>query len=136
MENKPSYTQMDFGLLLMRLMLATALLYHGSQKLFGAFDGPGLEGFSGWLSSMNVPMPTISAFLAAAAEFFGGIFMLLGVGVRLAAIPAAFTLFVGAFMAHTGYGEREHALLIAVFLTALVLTGGGSLNITAFLARK
>ena len=136
MENKPSYTQMDFGLLLMRLMLATALLYHGSQKLFGAFDGPGLEGFSGWLSSMNVPMPTISAFLASAAEFFGGIFMLLGVGVRLAAIPAAFTLFVGAFMAHTGYGEREHALLIAVFLTALVLTGGGSLNITAFLARK
>ncbi|MFK5957074.1 MAG: DoxX family protein [Planctomycetota bacterium] len=136
MENTPRHTQMDYGLLLMRLMLATALLYHGSQKLFGAFDGPGLEGFGGWLGSMDVPMPSVSAFLAAASEFFGGVFMLLGVGIRLAAIPAAFTLFVGAFMAHTGYGEREHALLIAVFLTALILTGGGSLSIKALLPRR
>jgi len=136
MENTPRHTQMDYGLLLMRLMLATALLYHGSQKLFGAFDGSGLEGFSGWLGSMDVPMPSVSAFLAAASEFFGGVFMLLGVGIRLAAIPVAFTLFVGAFMAHTGYGEREHALLIAVFLTALILTGGGSLSIKALLPRR
>jgi len=136
MENQTSHTRMDYGLLLMRLMLATALLYHGSQKLFGAFDGPGLEGFGGWLASMDVPMPKVSAFLAAAAEFSGGAFMLLGVGVRLAAIPAAFTLYVGAFMAHTGYGDREHALLIAVFLTALILTGGGSLTIKALLPRK
>ena len=127
---------MDYGLLLMRLMLATALLYHGSQKLFGAFDGPGLEGFGGWLGSMNVPMPSVSAFLAASAEFFGGLAMLLGVWVRLMAIPAAFTLFVGAFMAHTGYGEREHALLIAVFLTGIMLTGGGSLTITKLFPRR
>ena len=136
MENQTTHTRQDVGLLLMRLMLATALLYHGSQKLFGAFDGPGLEGFSGWLGSMHVPMPSVSAFLAAAAEFFGGLALLLGIWVRLMAIPAAFTLFVGAFLAHTGYADREHALLIAVFLTALTLTCGGSLNMTALLPRR
>lgn len=136
MENQNTHSRLDYGLLLMRLMLATALLYHGSQKLFGAFDGPGLEGFAGWLGSMNVPMPSVSAFLAAAAEFFGGLAMLLGIGVRIMAIPAAFTLFVGAFMAHTGYADREHALLIAVFLSAIILTGGGSLTITNLLPRR
>jgi hypothetical protein len=35
-------------------------------------------------------------------------------------------------MEHTGYADREHALLIAVLLTAIMLTGG-SLTIKSLL---
>ena len=60
----------DAGLLVIRLMLATVFVYHGAQKLFGAFGGHGLAGFAGWLGSLGVPLPTVSALLAGAAEFF------------------------------------------------------------------
>lgn len=133
METSPKTTGLDWGLLLMRLTLAFILIHHGGQKMFGIWGGPGLEGFGGWLGSMGVPMPSVSAFLAAAAEFFGGIALLIGFQVRLASIPAGFTLLVGAFMAHEGVSDREYPMSLALFLFALVLTGGGSLSITRFL---
>ncbi|MHC4380321.1 MAG: DoxX family protein [Planctomycetota bacterium] len=136
MSNQDNPSRMDCGLLLMRLALAFILIHHGGQKMFGIWGGPGLDGFGGWLGSMGVPMPSVSAFLAASAEFFGGIALLLGIGVRLAAIPASFTLFVGAFMAHTGVTEREYPLSLAIFLLALVFTGGGSITLRNLLKKS
>jgi putative oxidoreductase len=54
----------DVGLLIIRLMLGVIFIYHGAPKLFG-----GLEGFAGYLGTLGVPMPSVSAFLAAMAEF-------------------------------------------------------------------
>ncbi len=129
-------TGLDWGLLLMRLTLAFILIHHGAQKMFGVWDGPGLSGFGAYLGSMGVPMPSVSAFLAAAAEFFGGIALLAGVFVRLAAIPAGFTLLVGGFLSHSGVTEREYPLSLAMFLFALALTGGGSLSLVKFLKKS
>jgi hypothetical protein len=39
---------------------------------------------------------------------------------------------LSAFLAHTGYADREHALLIAVLLTGIMFTGG-SLTIKSIL---
>ena len=33
----------DVGLLIVRLTLAFIFIYHGSRRLFGWFDGPGLD---------------------------------------------------------------------------------------------
>jgi putative oxidoreductase len=136
MNNQAQTTGLDYGLFLMRLALAFILIHHGAQKMFGIWGGPGLDGFGGWLGSMGVPMPSVSAFLAAAAEFFGGIALLVGVYVRLAAIPAGFTLLVGGFLAHTGVSDREYPLSLAMFLFALALTGGGSLSIQKFFSKS
>lgn len=129
-------TRLDCGLFLMRLTLAFILLHHGGQKMFGLWDGPGLDGFAGWLGGMGVPMPSVSAFLAAAAEVFGGIALLLGVFVRIAAIPASLTLFVGGFLAHSGVTEREYPISLALFLLALALTGGGTISPQKFLKKS
>jgi putative oxidoreductase len=135
MNETKQLTRLDYGLFLMRLTLAFILIHHGAQKLFGIWDGPGLAGFGGWLDSIGVPMPSVSAFLAAAAEFFGGFALLVGVFVRLAAIPAGFTLLVGGFLAHSGVTDREYPLSLALFLFALALTGGGSLSIQKLLKK-
>jgi len=123
----------DVGLLIIRLILATVLLYHGSGKLFGAFGGPGLEGFAGWLDSLNIPMPSISAFLAASAEFFGGLAVLLGLWIRWTALPAAFTMFVAAFSAHSGFdgqkGGMEYPLTLGLVLVGLALIGSGRFSL-------
>ncbi|MGB0951761.1 MAG: DoxX family protein [Planctomycetota bacterium] len=135
MTNTKNFTRLDYGLFLMRFTLAFILIHHGGQKLFGIWGGPGLEGFGAWLGSMGVPMPSVSAFLAAAAEFFGGIALLLGVYVRIAAIPAAFTLLVGGFMAHSGLTEREYPLSLALFLMAFALIGGGAINVQKYIVK-
>src|SRR5690606_6435504 len=95
--------RLDEGLLVIRLMLAVVFVFHGAQKLFGAFDGPGLEGFAGYLGSLGVPLPGLNAFLAGAAEFFGGLALATGVALRLAALPLAFTMLVAATTAHSGF---------------------------------
>lgn len=129
-----NYNRQDVGLFLIRAMLAAVFLFHGSQKLFGIFDGPGLAGFATWLDSLGVPMPTLNAYLATFAEFFGGLALLVGYQVRLASIPLAITMLVGAVTAHSGFnftkGGMEYPLTLAVVLVALFLIGGGKLSIS------
>ena len=67
---------------------------HGSQKLFAWFGGHGLNATAGFMEQLGMPLPTTSAVLAGGAEFFGGIALLLGVGVRIASIPMTFTMLV------------------------------------------
>lgn len=131
--NTTQYSREDVGLLLIRAILAAVFLFHGSQKLFGIFDGPGLVGFAGWLESLNVPMPTLNAYLATFAEVFGGLALLVGFQVRLASIPLAITMLVGAVTAHSGFnftkGGMEYPLTLATVLVALFLIGGGKLTL-------
>ena len=63
----------DIGLFLIRAVLAVVFIYHGSQKLFGWFGGHGIGGTAGWMESMGIPYPMLSAVLAGGTEFFGGI---------------------------------------------------------------
>lgn len=127
----------DVGLLLIRLILAAVFMFHGSQKLFGFFDGPGLHAAAQGFGKMGFPLPMVSALLAGSAEFFGGCFLLIGVGARIAAIPMAFTMFVASFAVHgrafsTKDGGMEFPLTLAVTLVALVLIGPGRLTIARF----
>ena len=122
----------DMGLLMIRVMLAVVFIYHGQGKLFG-----GLDGFAGYLASMNVPMPSVSAFLAAASEFGGGLILLSGLAFRFTLPPVVFTMLVAAFTAHGGKfniqdGGMEYPLTLAVITAALILTGPGSLTLAKF----
>lgn len=60
------------GLLGLRLTLGGHLATHGAQKLFGAFDGPGLKPVAGHFDSACSPGAAMAA-LAAGSELFGGI---------------------------------------------------------------
>lgn len=124
----------DAGLLGIRLMLGVVFTYHGSQKLFGAFGGPGIEGFGGFLASLGVPLPTLNAYMAGGAEFFGGLLLALGVGARLASVPVAFTMSVAAIMVHGGAfgaqnGGMEYPLTLAVVTAGIGLIGPGRLTL-------
>ena len=121
--------QHDLGLLALRLMGGTVFAFHGAQKLFGAFGGPGLEGFGGYLESLGVPFPALSAWLAAVTELVGGLALITGFGQRLIAVPLTFTMLVAAFSAHSGFsaqtGGMEYPLMLAAVSLALGLTGPG-----------
>jgi putative oxidoreductase len=123
----------DLGLLLLRAIVGVVFVYHGSQKFFGAFDGPGIAGFADVLGQMGITWPRVGATLSAATEFCGGLAMLLGLATRLAAIPMVFNMIVAVVMVHRHAfslenGGMEYALTLAVVLAALGLCGPGRLS--------
>jgi len=128
----------DAGQLAIRVMLGVVFLYHGGQKLFGWFGGSGLAATGEFMAGMGIPLPELSAFLAGAAEFAGGLAVLLGIGVRLAVVPMVFTMLVASFVVHgQAFGLRnggmEYALTLAVVLTGLGLTGPGRWTLPALI---
>lgn len=120
----------DLGRLLIRVMIGVVFAYHGAQKLFGWFGGQGISGTAEWMSGIGIPLPTLSAVLAGAAEFAGGLAVLTGLGLRLAAVPLAFTMLVAIATVHrhafgAQNGGMEYPLTLAVVVVGLALLGPG-----------
>ncbi len=123
----------SLALLIIRLAIAMVFLYHGSQKLFGAFGGPNYEQFAKFLAAKHVPMPMESAILSGCAEFFGGLVFLVGTGLRLISIPLAFNMLVAVIMTapngfsvtNKPYPGCEYPLTLLMVVIAMGLLGAG-----------
>ena len=115
---------------------------HGAQKLFGWFGGYGLEGTAGWMASIGLDPGYPFALMAGSAEFFGGLFLILGLLVRPSALVLAVTMVVaiatvhfanGLFMSNNGY---EFALALLAISIALMFSGAGKISVDNFLVNK
>ncbi len=128
------------ALFAIRAMLAVVFIFHGAQKLFGAFDGPGIQGMAAYNETLGIPLPTLSAYMAGATEFLGGIVLLLGTGTRVAAIPMVFTMLVASFVAHSGFdiqkGGMEYSLTLAVVLAGLAIGGPGEWTVARLFEKR
>ena len=69
--------------LALRIPIGIIFVAHGAQKLFGAFGGYGLEGTGQFMDSLGLSPGYLMALLAGAAEFFGGLALLLLAGLIL-----------------------------------------------------
>jgi putative oxidoreductase len=91
----PHAGPVDCGLLLLRLVVGAAFLFHGWPKIQAPFA---------WMPP-DANMPGILQFLAALSEFGGGIALILGLLTRLAALGLAVTMAVAAGMVHIPAGD-------------------------------
>lgn len=118
------------ALLIIRIAAAAAFLYHGSAILFGAFGGPGIQGFSGYTH-----LPVAVAFLVGLAQFCGGLAMLTGVLTRLGAACLIVVMLGAVFMVHLpkGFdiskGGMEYALTQLLIAVAILITGAGPFSL-------
>lgn len=94
------------GPLALRLFLAPIFILAGHNKLGHITDVAAWFGNPDW--GLGLPAPLLFAWTAALTEFLGGIALLLGLGVRLVALPLLFVMAVAAVSAHWQYGW--HAL--------------------------
>jgi putative oxidoreductase len=120
----------DAGLLILRLFAGLALaLAHGWGKI------PPSEQFVGWIGGMGFPAPAAFAWMAALAEFVGGLLLAAGLLTRPAAFVVTVHFLVVAFVAHAGdtFRERELALMFGVVALTLLLTGPGRYSADAAL---
>ena len=85
------------GLLILRLALGTVMIAHGYQKVFG-----GMPQFMGMLSHMGIP--AWMGYLTAAAEFGGGILLVVGFLTRLAALAIFIDMLVAISKVHLHNG--------------------------------
>src|SRR5215213_6175329 len=79
----------DFALALLRVTVGVLFVGHGSQKLFGAFGGDGIEATSENFAKMRLRDPRAAAIGVAMYELFGGALLALGL---LTPIACAFIL--------------------------------------------
>ncbi|WP_369199830.1 DoxX family protein [Streptomyces sp. PU-14G] len=121
----------DAGLLLLRLALGLTMAAHGSQKLFGWFDGGGLAGTEQFFHSAGYPAAKAMAVVAGLAETLGGLGLALGLLTPLAG-AAVFGTMLNALAVKWGGGffapeGVEYELLLALAAAALTLAGPGRL---------
>jgi putative oxidoreductase len=93
------------------------------------------------MASIGLEPGYLMALLAGSAEFFGGVFLLLGLLTRPTALVLAVTMLVailsvhignGLFMSNNGY---EFGLALLAGSVALLLSGAGRLSLDAAVAR-
>jgi putative oxidoreductase len=134
----------------LRLIVGYGFLAHGLAKL-----GRGPEHFAGILDAISVPFPYWTSVATIAVEIFGGLAILLGAFVTLAAVPMIVVLLVATFTVHWPYGFSsikllsvtgagaqfgppgyECDLLYVACIMALLMLGPGPLAVDTFVARR
>ncbi|WP_024802522.1 DoxX family protein [Nocardia sp. BMG51109] len=131
-------TGVDIGLLLFRLFFGGLLFAHGAQKLFGWFNGPGMDATNASFDQMGYNPGKFFGTLAGLSELVGGGLLFLGLltplagaivlGTMLNAINA--TWHSGLFGGMQGPGY-EMALLFGVVGAAIAFTGPGRISLDA-----
>ena len=139
---KLTTTQAGWSALALRLPIGIIFAAHGAQKLFGWFGGYGLEGTAGWMDSIGLSPGMLMALLAGAAEFFGGLALIIGLLTRPAAAALAVAMLVaifavhfenGLFMANNGY---EFGLALLAASVSLLFSGAGKWSVDELLAKR
>lgn len=135
-------SESGFAALVLRVPVGIIFMAHGAQKLFGSFGGYGLEGTGQWMESIGLGPGYLMALLAGSGEFFGGLFILLGLLTRPSALVLAFTMIVAIFAVHfqSGFfianGGYEYGLALLAASASLVLSGAGKLSVDKIIFSK
>ncbi len=124
----------DFALLAGRTVLGGYLAVHGSQKLFGAFEGPGLEAAGQGFEKRGLFPGKESATLAGVTELGGGVLTMLGVADPIPQFAIAGTMAVAALSQrekgpHNKNGGFELPLTNGAFAIVLAAVGPGRLRL-------
>lgn len=131
------------GYPMIRVFTGLILMPHGAQKLFGLFGGGGIGGTATFFSEQLGLAPGLFwALLVGGTEFFGGLFVAIGLLTRPAALGIFILMMVAVFMVHlpNGFfwtqGGYEYPLLWGLVALGVVFRGGGALSVDRALGRE
>lgn len=122
--------QTSLALLMIRIAAGLVFVYHGSAILFGAFGGPGPEGFAAFMHA-----PAIMGYLIGLAQFAGALAILTGLLIRVGAVCIIIVMLGAIFLVHLPHGFDvtkggiEFALTQLLIALALLIAGGGAYSL-------
>jgi len=135
----------DIALIATRIVLCWVFFYHGSRRLFGWFDGPGLNQSARYFADTAHLHPgKLFAVMGGAIEFFGAIALILGLFSRLAGIAIFFDMMmaivtvtwangINATGTKSGY---ELNLALGVLGLVIAMFGAGRFSVDALIERR
>lgn len=140
----------DWAQLFLRLVIGYGFIAHGWVKL-----SRGPAGFEKLLAFIGVPFPHISSWIVPLIELLGGLALLLGLFVRITAIPLILTMLVAMFTIQINYGFSsvktigltpqgplfgppgyEINLVYIAGLISLIFSGAGIFSVDAFISKR
>ena len=128
----PLFVLAPLGLLLLRIIVGVAFVFHGYPKIIG----PGRQQTQGWLKSMG--FPAVLGPLAGLLEFVGGIFLWIGFLTPIVGILLVTEMIGTTILSKTKLGKKyvlgyelDLAYLGAALLSAMV--GAGPISLDAIL---
>ncbi|WP_255654609.1 DoxX family protein [Cohnella sp. REN36] len=128
---------MDWGLLIIRVVIGLLFAAHGMQKLAGWFGGHGLQGTGGFFESIGIKPGVAMALLAGLAELVGGLLFALGLLTWVGAVLIIATMLIAVFKVHGRNGiwatsnGYEYNLALLVTALGVLLIGPGAYALDA-----
>lgn len=133
------------ALAVIRIALGVVMFAHGAQKALGWFGGNGPSGTIGFFDQLGVP--AVLTVLVIAAEFLGGLGLMLGALGRVAAAGVIAVMLGAVGLVHVqngffmdwsgqqaGQGFEFHLLVVAMAV-AVLLGGSGAFSVDRALIR-
>ena len=129
-------TSDSYAPIALRVLLAIVIFPHGAQKLLGWFGGFGFDGTMNYFIE-TVGLTWFDGLLVIIIEFFGPLFLILGLGTRLWSLGLLVVMagiifttinqyfFMNWFGAQKAEGYEFFLLAIAMSLS-LLISGGGN----------
>ncbi|MEN3267089.1 DoxX family protein [Pseudonocardia sp.] len=115
----------DVALLIVRIVLGVILIAHGAQKFFSY----GIGGTAAPFAQMGIPLPTVSAVVAAVIELVGGALLIVGLATAVAGLLVVLDMLGAALFVHATHGifaaDEGWELVGAIGAAALALAAVG-----------
>ena len=132
LSTKINDSQINLGLLLLRITVGVLMAFHGYQKISNFYDiEPKFMEFMGLSKG-------ISLGLVIGAEFLCSVLLVIGWATRFVLVPLIITMLVAVFVAHGGdiFGKGELAFFYLMVYIILLITGAGKYSADNFLIKK
>ncbi len=122
----------NINLLLFRVIISFALMTHGYGKLIRLIEG------DIWGRTHFIFNEEVSMALVVFGEFFAPLFVAIGLGTRIFAIPIIYTFCVIVFDVHWGdsFGKMEKGLMFLVSYVLIFLAGPGKISVDNLINKK
>jgi putative oxidoreductase len=129
LSTKYSAGAFNFAILLLRLVFGILIMNHGYDKLIHFGDK-----HNTFMNFFGIGS-TLSLALVIFAEFFCGLFVILGLFTRLSVIPIIIVLAVAVFKAHHGavFGDGQPAALFLTAFAVLLFVGPGRVSVDSMI---
>ncbi len=118
----------------LRFILGFMMAWHG----FEVFNSAKMNDYVKWMNEIHFFLPDLSPYLGKGAEFFAGVFLMIGLFTRLAALVIVATMSGITFGIGQGriLMEDQHPFLFVIIAALYLFLGGGEYSLDKMLFNK
>jgi putative oxidoreductase len=124
------------AILFLRLGIAIIFVMHGYRELYAP---GGHAETTRYFGELGIPLPEVSAYVSAGAEFFGGCMIGLGLLTRVASLVLILNMLVAivvvGLVRHQPFYEWRDAVQMMILSVATLFSGSGTWSLESLVKK-